>query len=74
MTYVGCRDAEEIRSRTSALRDAGFPTLVEQAAPEAKEAVEQWQPPEGPLGIMKRLKNELDPNGMLNPGRLFGKI
>jgi glycolate dehydrogenase FAD-binding subunit len=39
-----------------------------------KERVPVWDPPGPAHRIMKRLKDELDPRGILNPGRFVGGI
>ena len=54
------------------LRRAGHKTLVESAPAEA--SVERWAAGGTALEAMRRLKAELDPRGLLNRGRLWGKI
>ena len=48
---------------------------VVQAAPVAvKERVDVWGPPGDALPLMRRVKAEFDPKGILNPGRFVGGI
>jgi len=51
-------------------------SVVVEAAPRAlKERLDVWGPIEpGALAIMKRLKAEFDPRGILNPGRFVDRI
>jgi glycolate oxidase FAD binding subunit len=39
------------------------------AGPGLKRALDPWGPPTGPIGLMRKLKAEFDPQGILNPGR-----
>jgi glycolate oxidase FAD binding subunit len=48
--------------------------VVEDIAPALKERVDVWGHVSGTLPLMKRLKETLDPNGILNPGRFVGGI
>lgn len=54
-------------------RLAGY-LVVEDIAPALKERVDVWGHVSGTLPLMKRLKETLDPNGVLNPGRFVGGI
>jgi glycolate oxidase FAD binding subunit len=74
VTYVGCSDGEELKQQLNRLRSDGVRTLVEHASPATKQELEQWTSPDSSLAVMQRIKNELDPQALLNPGRLFGKI
>jgi glycolate oxidase FAD binding subunit len=57
------------------LRAEGGSVVVESAPPELKAGLDVWGPvsPES-FAIMKRLKQEFDPNGVLNPGRFVGGL
>ena len=74
VTYVGCSDGEDLKQQLSRLRSKGVRTLVEHASAAAKQELEQWTAPDSSLAVMQRIKDELDPQALLNPGRLFGKI
>jgi glycolate oxidase FAD binding subunit len=56
------------------VRDAGGHAALEWAPLAVKERVPVWDAPGAPFRIMQRLKAELDPNGILNPGRFVGGI
>jgi len=48
---------------------------VERAPVELKHAADVWGPvPEPALAVMKRLKAEFDPRGILNRGRFVGGL
>jgi glycolate oxidase FAD binding subunit len=53
---------------------AGGHAMLEWAPLAVKERVPVWDPPGAPHRIMARLKAELDPRGILNPGRFVGGI
>jgi glycolate oxidase FAD binding subunit len=74
VTYVGCSDSAELKQQLNLLRSHGVKTLLEHASAAAKQELEQWSAPDSSLVVMQRIKNELDPQALLNPGRLFGKI
>ena len=56
------------------VRDSGGHGMLEWAPLVVKERVPVWEPPGAPFRIMQRIKAELDPNGILNPGRFVGGI
>ena len=56
------------------VRDASGHAALEWAPLAVKERVPVWDPPGAPFRIMQRLKAELDPSGILNPGRFVGGI
>jgi glycolate oxidase FAD binding subunit len=53
---------------------AGGQALIEAAPLAVKEQVPVWDDPGPSLRIMRRIKSQLDPNGLLNPGRFVGGI
>jgi glycolate oxidase FAD binding subunit len=48
--------------------------VIEDIAPTLKERVDVWGHVGGTLPLMKRLKETLDPHGILSPGRFVGGI
>jgi glycolate oxidase FAD binding subunit len=56
------------------LGNAGGQALLEWAPLAVKERVAVWDEPGPAHRIMKRLKDALDPKGVLNPGRFAGGI
>ncbi len=56
------------------VRAAGGQALVESAPLAIKERVPVWDDLGPALRIMQRIKSQLDPSGLLNPGRFAGGI
>ena len=56
------------------VRAAGGQALVESAPLAIKERVPVWDDLGPALRIMQRIKSQLDPHGLLNPGRFVGDI
>ncbi len=56
------------------LAPLGATCVVEHAAPVAKVALDVWGDVGPALDVMRRLKTEMDPRGILNPGRYVGGI
>ncbi len=75
LTPVEARRAGEILTR---VRDAvgaiGGTCVVEHAPPGAKPTLDVWGDVGPAVEPMRRLKRELDPAGILNPGRYVGGI
>jgi glycolate oxidase FAD binding subunit len=61
----------ELRSRVA---QGGGALVVLQAPPEVKEAVDVWGPAGDTMPIMRRIKEQFDPTGMMNPGRFVGGL
>ena len=56
------------------VRRAGGQAVIESAPLAVKERVPVWDDPAPALRMMLRIKSQLDPNGVLNPGRFVGGI
>ncbi len=62
-----------IRLRANAKKSSG--SLVVLSAPlEIKERLDSWGDPGDALPLMRAVKQQLDPHGILNPGRFVGGI
>jgi glycolate oxidase FAD binding subunit len=48
--------------------------IVESSPPDIKKKIDVWGGPRSEYEIMRRLKKEIDPKGILNPGRFVGGI
>ncbi len=48
--------------------------IVEAAPSDLKKRIDIWGASKGDYAIMRRLKQEIDPKGILNPGRFVGGI
>ena len=70
---VGSQAASALRSLRAAAGEDGQ-VIVASAPPEIKAALDVWGPPPTGFPIMRALKEALDPNGVLNPGRFVGGI
>ncbi len=72
------RAASEAPSLVARIREGlaalGATCVVEQAPLSAKATLDVWGEVGPALGLMRRLKAELDPRGILNPGRFVGGI
>ncbi len=70
--------AEELRREFTLLRrhcaEGGGHTVVEEVRPEVKSGFDIWGYDAPALEIMRRIKHEFDPKGILNPGRYVGGI
>lgn len=61
----------EVRALSASL---GGHTVVERAPTNAKAGLDVWGPESDSTVLMRRLKEEFDPAGVLNPGRFVGGI
>ena len=76
---TGGRDAVEpvaaaLRDWRAAARAGGGHATLEAAPLAVKELVPVWDQPGAAFRIMERIKAQLDPKGILNPGRFVGGI
>ena len=71
-------DFQAVAGRLTDLREAAVECqgnlIIEAAPPLLKRHVDVWGAVGGTLGLMKRLKTELDPGGLLNPGRFVANL
>ncbi len=70
VTRLACSDAAEIAEACS----SGHLSLVEWSDPLRREGLDLWPSPGPDLELMKQMKAVFDPDGLLNPGRLHGRI
>jgi glycolate oxidase FAD binding subunit len=66
--------AQIVRELRSAAQRYGGSLVVLSCPVEVKRLVDVWDEPAGPLSLMRRLKQEFDPQSTLNPGRFVGGI
>ncbi len=52
----------------------GWKAVIEFAPEERKQELELWPRPGEDLAVMRRIKHYFDPYGLLNPGRLYGRL
>ena len=72
--YIYCRDIEDARDCVTDARSRRLSAVVEYAPVGEKQQIEQWAEPGPELQIMGRIKDSLDPDNLLNRGRLFNRI
>ena len=67
---------EQIESVRTAVRGLRGTVVVEVCPPEVKAGIDVWQGAAGEaeLAIMRRIKQNFDPAGILNPGRFIGRL
>ena len=60
---------EVVRTLLAECRSAGGNLVVQRAPADLKKALPLWGEPGSDLPLMKRIRIELDPSGVMNPGR-----
>ena len=65
------RMGRKLRAKAANLKGA---LVLEAAPPGVKEKFDPWGPPRSDFALMAKIKTELDPNGLLNPGRFVGGV
>ncbi len=53
---------------------AGGTLLVTSAPPAVKERIDVWGDAGGASALMRKMKEQFDPRGTLNPGRFMGRL
>ena len=74
VAFVRCEAAGQAEPLLQAFRGAGMVACVESAPLEDKRPLESWADPGAQFAVMQRVKDTLDPDHLLNPGRLFNRI
>ncbi len=74
IAYVSCPDLDSTQRCVTACRAQGFPTIVEACPADQKSALESWPHPGSQFAVMERIKDQLDPGRILNPGRLYNLL
>jgi glycolate oxidase FAD binding subunit len=75
LTGVGLTEAGSLLARVrESLAPLGATCVVEHAPPSVKPGLDVWGDVGPALEPMRRLKAEMDPKGILNPGRFVGGI
>ena len=68
------RASSALRGAIDAVRSLDGRLLIEACYPEAKEPFDVWDDPGESISIMRRMKQQYDPHGILNPGRYVGRL
>lgn len=72
---AGAWEARVVTPFRHHLADQGGSVIVEQCPRALKERIDVWGPVDQPaLDLMKRIKGEFDPRGVLNPGRFVARL
>ena len=80
LRWTGALDLAAIMADIDIVRTAaghlGGTAVVEHCPPPHKEAIDVWEGSAGEaeLEIMRRIKRNFDPSGILNPGRFVGRL
>ncbi len=72
VAYVDCRDS--LPDFLTRARSAGLYAVVESCTDQIKSKLELWADPGPELEIMSRIKQSLDPQKLLNHGRLYNRL
>jgi glycolate oxidase FAD binding subunit len=72
--YLVFDELETAKAGLARLRDDGFLAVVESGSDAVRRELDLWRAPETELAVMRRIKADFDPGGLLNRGRLFGLL
>ena len=78
VAYAACDSASDrvladVRKAVTSL-GANSSLVIERAPPTLKRALDVWGDPGASIALMRRIKDKLDPDHILNPGRYVGGI
>ena len=66
--------ADRLRGIQGAAAQVGGDAIVESCPASVKEHIDVWGPEPSGMAIMRRIKEQFDPNNILNPGRFMGGL
>jgi glycolate oxidase FAD binding subunit len=72
--WTGDVDVQRLRRLRELVETRHGALIIEKALVETKLAIDVWGKPRGDFALMQRLKQEMDPAAILNPGRYLGGI
>lgn len=67
-------DGEALSKIHGVCREAGGNFVLQKASPELKAYLPVWGEPGQDWAAMKRIKDKLDPSGVMSPGRFLGSL
>ena len=74
VTMLHFSEATRAVSEAKRLATTGWPSIVEATSSVSKATMDLWPSPGDDLLTMTQLKEMFDPKGLLNRGRLHGRI
>jgi glycolate oxidase FAD binding subunit len=74
VAYLAFAGAQEVSAWMEATQSSGWSRIIEWAPPGAPASLERWPSAGTDLELMQGMKKLFDPQGLLNRGRLYGRI
>ena len=74
LAWLACTDAPGAAALLKPLAGAGASAILEWTGAGTPASLERWPDPGPSLELMRDLKKMFDPQGLMNPGRLHGRI
>ena len=74
VVYVYFEEPQATRAWMPRAIQCGWKPAIEFAPESAKSELDLWPQPGSDFALMRRIKNMFDPAGILNPGRLYGRL
>jgi glycolate oxidase FAD binding subunit len=68
------RPLDLVNTLRHAVARLGGSLVVEACSPALKEKIDVWGEPAADFPLVRRLKEQFDPKGILNPGRFLGRL